>query len=144
MILYIRLMDIFLVLALLLLLTACAHSSKKAGQELEMATRQEPEMAALQELEEAMIPFSKEAFLTRVLDGDTQVVEVFLTAGMDVNVQDEEGNIALILAAYHGHTAMVQDLLHNGARVNEKTDYGRTALMLATQNRHPEIVQFLN
>lgn len=50
--------------------------------------------------------------------GQTEELLEFLDHGLPVNVQDEEGNSLLMLAAYHGHTATVTALVEHGADVD--------------------------
>jgi len=48
-----------------------------------------------------------------------------------VNIQNNSGNSALIIAASWGHTAIVDSLLAKGAEVNVQNKDGDTALLCA-------------
>ncbi|WP_236863563.1 ankyrin repeat domain-containing protein [Brevibacterium daeguense] len=57
-------------------------------------------------------------FMDHARKGDTEELQQFLEHGFPVNAQDEEGNSALMLAAYHGHAETVQALIERGADVD--------------------------
>ncbi|TXS19918.1 MULTISPECIES: ankyrin repeat domain-containing protein [Streptomyces] len=50
--------------------------------------------------------------------GRTEELLEFFDHGLPVDVQDHEGNTALMLAAYHGHTETVRALIGRGADVD--------------------------
>ncbi|HWU09985.1 MAG TPA: ankyrin repeat domain-containing protein [Streptomyces sp.] len=50
--------------------------------------------------------------------GRTEELLEFFDHGLPVDVQDAEGNTALMLAAYHGHTDTVRALIGRGADVD--------------------------
>ncbi|MFJ8862492.1 ankyrin repeat domain-containing protein [Streptomyces sp. NPDC102451] len=50
--------------------------------------------------------------------GRTEELLEFFDHGLPVDVQDQEGNTALMLAAYHGHTETVEALVGRGADVD--------------------------
>lgn len=52
--------------------------------------------------------------------GRAQELLEFFDHGLPVDVQDQEGNTALMLAAYHGHTETVRALLGRGADVDRR------------------------
>jgi ankyrin repeat protein len=56
---------------------------------------------------------------------------------------NENGNTALMLAAYNGHTKIVQLLINNGANVNIKDKNNRTSLMFASSGPFAETVSLL-
>jgi ankyrin repeat protein len=74
--------------------------------------------------------------------GHTEIVQLLLEKGADVNAKDDDGRTALMLAAEKGHTEIVQLLLERGANVNTKIDEKRI-LLWAAENGHTEIVQLL-
>jgi len=94
-------------------------------------------------LEKKELEFSQEAFFNSLRLEGKEVIQLFLTAGMDVNSQDEDGNTALMMAVWFSYTEdveIVRLLLDNGADLNVKDKDGWTALMSA---RHPVVAQFL-
>jgi len=61
--------------------------------------------------------------------GHQAMLAEFIGAGYDLDVRDEKGYTALILAAYHGHAAAVEQLLAAGADPCAQDNRGNTALM---------------
>lgn len=89
------------------------------------------------------VRWSPETYIQAAVNGDTQVVSLFLQAGMDPDTTGDEGKTALIWAAANGHAATVQTLLDNEADVNAIDKQGKTALMWATEGDHDAVVQAL-
>ena len=58
----------------------------------------------------------KTALTEAVLDGGTETVKVLIAAGADVNVELEDGETALMIAAVAGDTKIVEILRQAGAR----------------------------
>jgi hypothetical protein len=87
--------------------------------------------------------FMEQGLMTAALLGHTEIVQLFLEKGADVNAKDNDGWTALMIAAEKGHSEIVQLLLEKGADVNAKDNDGVTALMFAAANGHTEIVQLL-
>ena len=79
-------------------------------------------------------------FLTAADNGDTAKVMEGLNQGIDVNVTDEHGQTALMLAADQGHIDTVNFLLQYRASLDLQNKLGGTALMLACFKGHLEIV----
>jgi hypothetical protein len=75
-------------------------------------------------------------FLEAAKNGQSDVVLLFLRAGMDSETEDAQGKTALMRAAAQGHVDTVQVLLANGAVVNNADDAGMTALMWAARWDH--------
>jgi ankyrin repeat protein len=75
--------------------------------------------------------------------GHLGVVELLLESGATVDVEGEEGIIALNCAAYNGHEAVVRVLAEKGATINQQSEQGVTALYLAAQNGHEAVVRVL-
>jgi ankyrin repeat protein len=107
---------------------------------------------ARKKLAELLLPYSREAFLRSAEEGDTVAVQLFLEAGMEVDVEagmeidvaGEGGVTALMLAALQGHTATVNALLRAGADVNAATASDSwSALMGASRWGHTATVNAL-
>jgi uncharacterized protein len=95
-------------------------------------------------LEEGVSPVAKNTALhVASRNGHTEIVEMLLEKGADVNAKTNEGITALIRASEKGHTETVARLLEKGADVNAKDSDGWTALMWASRNGHAETVTIL-
>lgn len=68
-------------------------------------------------------------FFDAARDGRGEMLAEFITARYDLNVRDDKGYTALILAAYHGHREAVEQLLKAGADPCVQDLRGNTALM---------------
>jgi ankyrin repeat protein len=75
-------------------------------------------------------------FLDAAKNGQTDVVTLFLRAGMNSESEDAQGKTALIWAAAQGHAETVKALLANGADPNNSDNEGKTALMWAARWDH--------
>jgi ankyrin repeat protein len=77
--------------------------------------------------------------------GDTKKIRSLIAAGQDVNIQGENGGVALIWASVNGHREVAELLIQNGANVNrqEPTGQGYTPLLLACKTGKKEIVELL-
>ncbi|WP_295485890.1 ankyrin repeat domain-containing protein [uncultured Pseudomonas sp.] len=71
----------------------------------------------------------RDYFLDAARRGDQAMLEAFVKAHYDLDVQDSTGYTALILAAYHGHLAAVEQLIDAGANPCTQDARGNTALM---------------
>ena len=87
--------------------------------------------AAREELERMGLPFTINAFISRVERGNDKAVKLFLAAGMDPDVTRFAGRTALMVASIEGFGEIVDLLLRHGTRVNAKDEHGNTALMFA-------------
>ena len=68
-------------------------------------------------------------------EGHTEVVELLIANGADMNAKDEDESTPLHLAAYWGGKDIVELLIAAGADVNAKNNWIGTPLDIAT---HPE------
>jgi len=75
-------------------------------------------------------------------NGYTEIVQLLLEKGADVNAETNDGKTALMYAAAKGRTEIVQLLLEKGADVNTKI-YGTPILLWAHENGHTKIIQLL-
>ena len=76
-------------------------------------------------------------------NGHTNVVQILLAAGANVNAKAKNGDTALIKAAFFDRTPVADVLLEAKADVNSKDENGFTALMYAALNRHASTVKTL-
>jgi len=105
---------LILIPALGFLLIGCTSAAKKSRDEL--ARRG--------------VEFSEKAFFRQVRDGRSEVVKLFLSAGMSPDIQDK-GLTPLLEAARRGHSETARELVESGADVSAKDPYGVTALMFS-------------
>ncbi|HEX8748586.1 MAG TPA: ankyrin repeat domain-containing protein, partial [Pyrinomonadaceae bacterium] len=101
------------------------------------------EMKARSRLAEKNIPYTDTAFIRAVAEGDTDVVELFLAAGMQPDVKDAAGRTALINAASRGSNNISEKLLRKGANVNAQDNSGSTALMQSALGGHSDTARVL-
>jgi hypothetical protein len=83
------------------------------------------------------------ALCNAAVKGRAPMVYTLISAGMDVNARDSQGNTPLILAASQGHSDAVKLLLDNGADVNAKGAGGRSALSWALDGRYSQTAMLL-
>jgi uncharacterized protein len=73
----------------------------------------------------------------------SDVLDILLKKGADVNTKDSTGYTALIYASGKDNVDIVKKLLAKGANVNAKTYDGRTALMIAKEQGYSDIEELL-
>jgi uncharacterized protein len=104
-------------------------------------TKQSPAQARAA-LGQMGLQFTPDAFVASAATGDVTAIRLFVTAGMDPNVQAADGSTALANAAFHGSALVVNALLEAGARIVD--DEGeRSALYSAVAGRQPAMVKLL-
>ena len=89
------------------------------------------------------IAYTPASFLDRVRAGDVSAVRLFIAAGMDIHVPDDNGTTVLMEAVWYGQIEMVRFLLANGVDLHVRRDNGQTALILAARAGHVEVVRIL-
>lgn len=86
----------------------------------------------------------KSRYFDAAREGNEVLLAAFYDAGLDVNVADEKGYTALILAAYHGHTDTVNFLISKAnANPCQEDNRGNTALMGAIFKGHVSVAKQL-
>jgi ankyrin repeat protein len=95
------------------------------------------------DLAQMNISYTDSAFIDNAKEGNSEVVKLFLEAGMDIEVKTTGGQTALMIAALTNKTDVAKLLLEKGADVNAKNKHGGTALMTAAWKGHKEIAQLL-
>jgi len=83
------------------------------------------------------------SLITAVENGDTEVVQLLLDKGADIETENYDGSTALIWAAANGHTEVVKLLLDKGANIQARNVHGHTALVMAAAYDRTEVVQLL-
>ena len=111
-----KLLRSFLGLTALLCLAACAEST----------TDQPTPEAAKRFLKLRGYEFNEESFFKAASAGDVLAVNGFVSAGIDVNARNGDGDRALTDAAGRGDLNVVNALLRAGADINAKGRNERT------------------
>lgn len=93
---------------------------------------------ALWRLKQMEIAYDAQNFRSVIMDGNTDAVNLFLTAGMPVETAD-----ALHLAVDLGKAEVVKILLKHGADKNGKDSYGQSLVMTAASNHHIDVLALL-
>lgn len=107
------------------------------------AGAQEPN-GAREKLAAQGIEFSPARWVQYAAQGDSRMVELFLEAGMPVNVQDAKRQVsALHNAASQGHLELVKKLIDKGANPNLKDWNGYTPLINAAFASQQKVVEYL-
>lgn len=76
-------------------------------------------------------PISDSEFMKLYKEGDVEKIEEAIRNGVNINAKDDNGNTALIWAAFEGKTEIAELLLKYGSNINAKDNNGRTALSVA-------------
>jgi ankyrin repeat protein len=74
--------------------------------------------------------------------GNLLEIKNLIDNGVDINLQNNEGVTALILASTNGNKEIVRYLIDSGANLDIQTKEGITALM-CTKNEHKEVMRYL-
>lgn len=85
----------------------------------------------------------EETLLDASIFGDDDVVEKILAKNINVNIQDDVGNTALILASMEGHTKVVALLLQSDADKSIVNKHGNNALFYAKERNHRNVIKLL-
>lgn len=86
---------------------------------------------------------SFDELLKAVTEGNTKVVQGFLSRGLDPNTTDAAGNTLLMNSARFGHMELVSLLIERKASVTRRSPHGDTALMHASLGGHLAIAKLL-
>merc|ERR1711865_92672 len=84
-------------------------------------------------------PMSHEELVIAAKDGNSVECARLLEAKADPNLQDEDGNTALIGAASRGHPEVCAQLLQAKANPDLQNEYGSTALIAAAYQGRLEV-----
>ena len=89
------------------------------------------------------------ALINASSEGNTEIVEILIAKGADVNAKDSWGITALIealtgdLCEERGYIEIAILLIKNGSDVNVVNHRGRTALMIASGKGYTDVVDLL-
>ena len=76
-------------------------------------------------------------------EGMTAELAGFVDHGLPADVQDEDGNTPLMLAAYHGHAQTVRVLVEHGADVDRRNHRDQSPVAGAVFKGEDEVVRVL-
>ena len=76
-------------------------------------------------------------------EGMTEELAGFVEHGLPVDVQDDDGNTALMLAAYHGHVETVQMLVGRAADVDLRNNRDQSPVAGAVFKGEDAVVRVL-
>ncbi|WP_416487666.1 ankyrin repeat domain-containing protein [Brachyspira hyodysenteriae] len=85
----------------------------------------------------------EETFLDAAIFGDEDVIKAIITKNINVNIQDDVGNTALILACMEGHIQVVELLIKANADKSIVNKHGNDALYYAKRNNYNDIIKML-
>ncbi|CAG9329631.1 unnamed protein product [Blepharisma stoltei] len=83
------------------------------------------------------------AFHRAAKSGNSRLIECFIKAGANVNLQTKRSDAPLYLAAQSNHLDSISLLLQNGADPNMKNSGGNTALHVASLNGNYDLAKLL-
>ena len=86
---------------------------------------------------------SKTALMLACERGHEDIVHSLLSAGANVNIQDNKGWTELMLASKYNHISIIHMLLQANANPRLKTSNGSNAVMIACSNGNYEVVDLL-
>jgi tankyrase len=115
-------------------------------RESETLKRVECRDDAIQILKARAIDLNKELFLNALINGDKELIDLFVRAGINIHSEDEKGNPSVLIAMKEGYTVIVKILLNAGADIDARDKMGITLLMLAcgkSTQSYKEIAELL-
>ncbi|WP_297205111.1 ankyrin repeat domain-containing protein [uncultured Brachyspira sp.] len=85
----------------------------------------------------------EETFLDAAVFGDEDVIKDILQKNININIQDDVGNTALILACMEGHIQVVKLLVEANADKSVLNKHGNNALFYAKQKNYSDIIKLI-
>ena len=85
----------------------------------------------------------KTALILACERGHEDIVHSLMSAGANVNIQDNDGWTALMRASAHNHISIIHMLLQADANPHLKSSYGSNAVMIASYCGNYEVVELL-
>jgi ankyrin repeat protein len=114
---------------LLIFLFSCSFSDKEAQE-------------AKHRLRQRGIEFSEQSFFFSIVQNQPEVVKLFLKAGVNPNVAEEDKTV-LLEACRRGYEEIGLTLIEAGSDVNTKDQYGVTCLMFSVISGSAELIKKL-
>ncbi len=110
---------------------------------ISLSSCSDPQSNAVKTLKKNKYSNTVDDFILAAGAGDLQAMELFQTAGMEIDAVDADGNTALIQAATNGRKAAVEALVAAGADPRHINSLGRSALIGSAEKGHTDVVRFL-
>ena len=85
----------------------------------------------------------EETFLDAAVFGDEDVIKDILQKNININIQDDVGNTALILACMEGHIQVVKLLVEANADKSLLNKHLNNELFYATQKNYDDIIKLI-
>ena len=98
---------------------------------------------ARQALSARGVEIGEQALFDYAEQGNAEVVDLLLAAGVPPDRRQSGGWSALMYASIHGHVQVIRSLIQQGASLNLKNQDGTTALIAAASNGHLDAVRVL-
>lgn len=100
--------------------------------------------ASKKRLLEKGIPFTPDCFATYIEKNKTEICNLFMTAGIDLNSRDENGTPLLNIAVRNDNEGLVKRFIKSGVDINAVSeDRGYTAVMDAVWRGNTDITKLL-
>ncbi len=98
---------------------------------------------AAYELVKKGLKADKEHFEAALKDADSELITLFIEAGVNPELSDENGYTPLMNAIMYGNLEAVKTLLNYNVRLNPENRYGKDALMMAVISGNNDAVELL-
>lgn len=100
-------------------------------RESETLRRAECRDDAILLLESRGISLNKDQFFKALLNGDKELIDLFVRSNFNIHIEDDQGTPPILIAMKKGYTVIAHILLNAGADINACDRMGITPLMLA-------------
>ena len=90
-----------------------------------------------------MIKKLKEIGREDLANASSEMVKLLVEKGAKINLKDDNGFTALIMAVNNNHIETVRYLMEKGADINIADNYNRTAAFIASEKQYNEILELL-
>ena len=103
--------------------------------------RNQAALNAREMLRNSQTPFSQEAFITSIINGDSEKVSAFLTAGIDTKIGQHNSN-HLLFAVENNKLEVVKALVNHGVQI-DPDGFAGTPLCAAAAKGYNNIAEYL-
>ena len=83
------------------------------------------------------------ALMLATIEGHTEIVDILIEAGADLNIQEEHGDTALMKAIYKKNIDIAEMLIDSGADLNIQNVYRDAPLIYAIKTENTDIAKLL-